>query len=201
MVISTKEQHVLAMIEAGVNFETRTLYITGDVDVAMSRKVIVALEALSREPGEIRIVIDSGGGDEESGYAIHDAICMCENPVIIEGYGAVQSIAAAIFQAGDVRRLAPNASFMIHNGTGPSEEEMKQDAIIDLAEQLKKDNQKYYDILSAATQQPQETIEEWCREEKFFTAEEAVQAGFADEVMTPLKSKMPLKKRRRRKKP
>lgn len=199
MVISTKEQHVSTMVESCVNFDRRTIYIMGEADPELAHRVIIALEALDKEPGEIRVFLNSEGGNEEDGYAIYDALTMCVNPVRIEGYGNVCSIAAAIFQAGDVRLLSPNATFMIHNGTVGGEETMQQNQVIDLADQLRKNNQKYYDILSAASQQPQDVIETWCREEKYFTAEEAVQAGFADQVIVPLKTKGPIKKKRKRK--
>src|SRR5688572_7633766 len=103
MVISTKEQHVSMMIESAVSFERRTIYIMGEVDPELARKVIIALEALDREPGEIRVFMNCEGGNEEDGYAIYDALNMCQNPVRMEGYGNICSIAAAIFQAGDVR--------------------------------------------------------------------------------------------------
>jgi ATP-dependent protease ClpP protease subunit len=182
-----------------VNFDRRVVYISGEVDSTLAHKTIMALEALDQVDGEIRIVLNSDGGNEQDGYAIYDAITMCRNRVDIDGYGNVMSIAAAIFQAGDERRLAPNASFMIHHGTTPAEEEMKQDAVIDLARQLEKDNQRYYDALSFGSSQPQEIIQDWCREEKYFTAEEAVQVGFADSIIEPLKTKVPKRKRRRRK--
>ena len=196
----SKEHVVAAQISAKVNFDRRTIYITGEVDDEMAHKTIVALEALDKEDGDIRVFLNSGGGEEIDGYAIHDAITMCRNRVVVEGFGNIQSVAAAIFQAGDLRRIAPNATFMIHNGTVPGEEKMQQNQVVDLAEQIKRDNQKYYDILSNASQQPVDIIETWCREDRSFTAAEAVEAGFADEVIIPLKSKIPPTPRKKRSK-
>lgn len=176
----------------------RTIYLVGEVDEALSARILPALELLDSTEGDIRIVINSEGGNEADGYAIYDAITMCKNVVVIDVYGQCLSIAAAIFQAGDVRRMAPNSSFMIHNGSIGVDPEMKQDEVKVLAEQIKRDTQKYYDILSAATQHPQEVIENWCNDETYFTAKEAKDAGFCDEIMKPLKSKN--RPRRRRKK-
>lgn len=195
------ETQLAQLLQHGVNLERRVLYLGADVDAQSAIKFIAAIELLDSTPGDIRIVMTCEGGEVPHGYAMYNAITMCRNKVIMEGYGAVWSIAAAIFQAGDLRRLAPNATYMIHNGTAPTEEEMKQDSIFDLAEQLKKENQIYYDILSHASQQPQDIIEAWCRDEKYFSAEEAVQAGFADEIIEPLKLKGPPIKKKRRKKP
>jgi ATP-dependent Clp protease protease subunit len=192
----TQEQGLLAQVEAGANLKKRTLYISGEIDSNLAHGVIVALESLDVEDGEIRIVLNSEGGDELSGYAIYDAITMCKNKVVIDGYGNVLSIAAAIMQAGDIRRMAPNAALLIHNGSTGLSDEAKQDEVVSLAEQIKKDNKKYYDILCKGSGQPWETIEEWCGEETFFTAAEAVAAGFADKVIKPLK-KYPRRKRKK----
>lgn len=178
----------------------RTLYITGPVNDELAHRVIVGLETLDKEEGDIRIVLNSEGGEEQNGYAIYDCIVSCRNRVVIEGYGKVLSIAAAIFQAGDRRLLSANADYMMHNGTVDGEPDMKQDTVVELAEQVKKDTQKYYDILVFRSGQPQEIIEEWCKEEKYFNATEAVSAGFADEVIQPLKHIIPKKTKRRRKK-
>lgn len=174
----------------------RTIYITGKIHGKVVHQAIIALERLDAEEATIRIVLNSEGGNEQDGYAIYDAIMMCKSTVVIDGYGDVCSIAAAIFQAADLRRLAPHTDFMIHNGEIDGEEKMKQTAVLDMADQIKKDSQKYYDILSGASQQPQEIIENWCRGDTYFTAKEAVEAGFADEVIKPVKKRsVPRKKR------
>jgi ATP-dependent Clp protease protease subunit len=177
----------------------RTLYIVGEISDATTARVLPALFGLDQTDGDIRIVLSSEGGTELDGYAIYDAITMCRNKVVIDVFGQALSIAAAILQAGDLRRMAPNADFMIHNGVVGGDEEMKQDAILEMADQIKRDTQKYYDILSIASQQPQEVIADWCRGETYFSAREAVDAGFIDEVIEPLKFRGPKPRKRKKK--
>jgi ATP-dependent protease ClpP protease subunit len=200
MTMPTPEQNVINKVESCVSFEKRTLYVMGDVDDDLAYQVQVALEALDSTDGDIRIVLNSEGGEEQPGYAIYDAITMCRNKVIIEAYGSVMSIAAAIFQAADVRRISPNAVFMIHNGSVDTEGNVQQDAVLDLAEQIKKGAQRYYDILMRGSGQPQDLIEQWCRDETFFSADETVSACFADEVIKPVKVKAPVKLKKRKRK-
>ena len=185
----TPEDVLLSRLSAGVNYDTRTVYIIGDVDHELARKAIVALEVMDATPGDIRVILSSYGGEEFAGYAIHDAILMCKNTVIVDGYGAVMSIAAAVFMAGDVRRLAPNCELMVHNGTIDSEANVEQDSVIELAEQIKKDCKKYYAILSYGSKQPISLIKDWCRDSTHFTAKEAVAIGFADSILKPTKKK------------
>jgi ATP-dependent Clp protease protease subunit len=181
---------------------SRTLYVTGLVDVAMTAAVIPQLERLDAGEGPIRIVINSEGGDEQCGYAIYDAIRNCRNPVVIVGYGSVMSIAAAIFQAGDYRYLAPNTLFMIHNGNMGEDmgDNPSQDSVVAWADHLKKHNKRYYQILSGGSQQGMDVIEAWCTDETYFTAKEAANAGFADEILEPRKSYAPMKRRKERRK-
>lgn len=179
----------------------RTVPIVGEVTDALFLNVLIQLRQLDREVGDIHIVLNSEGGLERAGYAIYDAIKACKNKVVVEVYGGAFSIAAVILQAADQRLMAPEAQFMVHNGTiGSSEigdgEELKQDSVVSVAEQIKKDNRRYYRILSERSQQPLETVETWCKDETFFDAEEAVLAGFADAVIVLPKSKP---KRRKKK--
>jgi ATP-dependent Clp protease protease subunit len=177
----------------------RTIYVTGCVDSDLAHKAILSLEELDRSDGDIRIVLNSEGGSEQDGYAIFDAITMLRNRVIIDAYGSVMSIAAAIFQAADLRRIAPNADFMIHegsvNGLDPT---MPQQDIEALAANIQRGGMRYYTILSQGSQQPLDIVQAWCRDETTFNAEETVGAGFADEIIQPLKTRA-LKKRKRSK--
>lgn len=178
----------------------RTLYITGSIDGELAHASIVALEQLDRTDGDIRIVLNSEGGSEQEGFAIFDAITMCRNRVVIDGYGSVMSIAAAIFMAGDRRRMAPNCDFMIHNGDVEQiDPTMPQDDVLALADELRKRTQRYYDILCQGSQQGQEVVETWCKDETTFNAREAFEAGFCDEIITPLKSRIPKRKKRSKK--
>ena len=191
------EQQLMTQVMTGVDVSRRIVWISGDIDITMAHRVNVILSVLDATEGPIKIVLNSEGGEEQHGYSIYDTIAGCKNFVVIEGFGNVMSIAAAIFQAGDERFLSPHTSFMIHNGFGP-EGVVKNSEIIDLAEQLKRDNSKYYEILAESSGQSIETIEGWCRTDTYFTAEEAVRHGFADGILTP--SKVRPKKRKRRRK-
>lgn len=152
----------------------------------MALIAIQQLEDLDATSGPIRVFLNSEGGEEPAGYALHDAIKMCRNHVTIEGYGSVWSIAAAVFQAGDRRLLAPNSLLMVHNGfTG--EKLKRQDEVLVEAERLRRHNTRYYKILSDASGQPVDRVKAWCRRETYFLAGEAVAAGFADEIIKPFK--------------
>lgn len=182
---NTAESRLAAKLAAGIDYPRRTLYISGEVDLAMAHRVVMTLQVLDADTGPIRIILNSNGGEEEQGYAIYDAIMACQNHVTIDGYGEVQSIAAAILQAGNVRRLSPNAIFLIHNGTAPEFTGQSHDEAVAMGKTLEKQGNRYHVILSCGSQQQLDTIKEWCRHDHYLLAEEALEAGFCDEIIQP----------------
>lgn len=164
----------------GVDVQNRTLYLIGEIDDTTSRNFIIAFSLLDQVDGPITIVLVSPGGDEDSGYAIFDIIRTAKNNVIMKGFGSVHSIAAIIFQAGDEKYLSPLSSMMIHNGSVDMGSTMEVDKIIVAGKIFQENNLKYQKILSEFSGNSIETIAKWCTEEKYFTANEAVEKGFAD---------------------
>tara|TARA_R110002167_G_scaffold93413_1_gene250359 strand:+ start:1207 stop:1845 length:639 start_codon:yes stop_codon:yes gene_type:complete len=57
------------------------------------------------------------GGDEESGYAIYDAIKSCPCTVTMITHGVAASMGSIIPQAADVRVTMPSCCWMIHKGS------------------------------------------------------------------------------------
>jgi len=177
-------QRISDCFEYGVDVNTRTVYVVGELEEDKGHKCVALFQMLDSTPGDIRVVIISEGGYEQAGYALYDAIRLANNEVTTVGFGHVHSIAAVIFQAGHLRLLAPECSFMIHNGSielGPGD--MKSNEVISLGKEAEMNNGRYHEILRRHSGRPMKEIQAWCHEEKYFSAEEAVSAGFADAVM------------------
>lgn len=184
-----------AIRDSKVDFHRRRIFLIGEIDEEMAEQVITAIHVLDETNGSIYLTMMSSGGEEPSGYAIYDALVQARSLIIIECYGQVSSIAAAILQAADVRRLAPNCDFMIHNGGRGSEakEWIENNEIQKLARDIERDNDRYRGILyDRAADRRNSTvthalIRQWCDQETYFTAEEAIANGFADEIITSKK--------------
>jgi ATP-dependent protease ClpP protease subunit len=118
------------ILSTGIDEKARTLYMVGDIDDNKAYQCLIAINYLDQTDGPIKVIISSGGGIEYYGYAIYDALRNARNPIIAEGYGIVASMAAAIFQAADVRYMSENCEYMIHNGSIDGEQgQIEQDAI------------------------------------------------------------------------
>jgi len=137
------------------------------------------LDALG-DVGSLNIYINSGGGDVFAGQAIHSMLKRHKavKTVFIDGIAA--SIASVIAMAGDKIVMPKNAMMMIHNAStiaiGNKETFRK------LADDLEKIDGSIVAVYIAKTGLKENEIQEKMDAETWFSAQEAVDQGFADEV-------------------
>jgi ATP-dependent Clp protease protease subunit len=173
------------IIEQGVDWDSRTIYLIGEISDEKSLRIIPIIHLMDASDGPIRIWLSSVGGDELAGYAIFDSLKFCRNTVVIYGFGGIYSIAALIFQAAQVRVLAPNARLMMHNGSICIEGHngvFDSNALERLAKDSEKNNRRYCQSISDRSGVDLSSLEYWCREERFIDADEAVSLGLADRI-------------------
>jgi ATP-dependent Clp protease protease subunit len=192
------EEHSFALGH-GIDPETRTIYLVGQIDDEMLFRFTVGFRMLDSSKGPIRIVLNSPGGSETAGFAIYDVLLMARNEVAIDGYGSVQSIAALVLQGADRRRLSPECRFMVHNGTLEFTGPVYQGTVTAIADESKFLTTRYRELLARASKQSIATISDWCDSERYFSAREAIAAGFADVLITPSTVELPKAKKSRAK--
>lgn len=134
--------------------------------------------------GDVKVLnirINSPGGDVFEGNAIktqleqHPAV----KNVFIDGLAA--SAASYIAMAGNHIEISKNALFMIHNASGGvlgNAEDMRK-----MADLLQKIDGNIADMYARRTSKPLDKIQEWMSAETWFSADEAVEHGFADALM------------------
>jgi ATP-dependent Clp protease protease subunit len=170
------------VLRTGVDPDSRTIYLVGPIEDESVRQFLIGLNLLDEQDGDIRVVMNSPGGDEPGGYAIYDAIRAAYNNVVVEGYGVIHSIAALIFQAADVRAMAPQCRFMIHNGsvdiTG-----VDSDTAVAIGREVERNNHIYHRILAKRSGKPLSEVRALAEAETYYSAREAVRHGFADLVI------------------
>ena len=167
--------------EVMINQDLRETYWIGQVDQNMFKAAIFTLRALDDDKGPINIILASHGGEEDSGWAIYDAIKNTKAPVTITAYGMCQSMAALIIQAADTRILMPECRFMIHNGSAAMQAGVTQ--LLSMAKETEELTKKYYEFLAERSGHTVKKIQSLCNRETYFSAQEAVAFGFADKVM------------------
>jgi len=184
-----------------LDVENRNIYIGSDDDdeltaeiAEMAIKSFTILNSVSKDP--ITVTMNSPGGDYYHGMAVYDAIRNSPCRVTITAYGYCMSMGSIIFQAADIRIMAPHAIMMIHDGQESFWGTPKE--LVAYADHSKKVEQTVHKIYLERTGMLKKEFLEMYRNTKYFTAQEAVKYGFADKVM--VKRKLPKAERRSSKK-
>lgn len=138
-------------------------------------------DELKKHSGKkLTVRINSPGGSVVDGYAIFNALKRHKGGLRVQIDALAASMATYIALAGAPIRMAENGFFMIHNVSGlayGTADEMRKAA--DVAEKMQKNIVAAY---VAKTGKSAEEIEEKMDEETWFSADEAKEFGFVDEV-------------------
>ncbi len=164
----------------------RIIFLGEEVNDTTASLVVAQLLYLeAQDPDkDIQMYINSPGGSVTAGMAIYDTMqyIKCDVSTICIGMGA--SMAAFLLSAGAKgKRLAlPNAEIMIHQPSAGT-----QGQVTDMAIHLKRFEfikKRMNTILAANTGKTLEEITAACERDNFMTAEEAMQFGLIDKVIT-----------------
>lgn len=146
------------------------------ITAATFQKELAALGKVS----VINLRINSPGGDVFDGFAIYNQLKQHPARVEVDVDGVAASIASIIAMSGDEIRMAKNAMMMIHNpqgGTYGDESELRRVAA--LLDTIKNNlTATYVDRTGSKAAE----VDAWMDDETWFTAEAAVERGFADKV-------------------
>jgi ATP-dependent Clp endopeptidase proteolytic subunit ClpP len=178
---------------------TAHIYIEGEVgpgwyeEEGNTLKSVRAQFASFDSPDSITVHIDSHGGNVNDGLAIHDFLTTRGLPVTTIGEGRVFSIATIVMLAADKgkRLMSKNASFMIHNpwgGVVGTADEMEE-----YANEMRKVENRLAEIYVEKTGVALDRVKEWMKKDTYFSAEEAVEMGFADGIYSGEVFAMPRK--------
>jgi ATP-dependent Clp endopeptidase proteolytic subunit ClpP len=129
----------------------------------------------------IELRVNSPGGEIFDGFAIYNAIAA--HPAHVTGWvdGLAASAASFIVQAADVIKVQEVSRMMIHDGIGFAFGNAKD--MRALADQLESLSGQIANIYAARTGVPAAHWREAMMAETWYSAEEAVASGLADEVV------------------
>lgn len=164
-------------------YRRKKVFIFNDINESLIRQATETILSFPKNTKEIEIWIKSNGGAVEDGFALVDLMMSRKYIVKTIGVGYVSSMAVLILAAGTkgYRYIAPNSSVMVHQimwGSHGALDEMASRQV-----QSKMLQEKYVTVLGQVTNK---TAKQWDKlltpAEKWFTAEEVVRLGIADEI-------------------
>lgn len=144
------------------------------------------LDALEPDVTDIHVYINSGGGSVVEGWAIYDKLKVSGKTITTIGEGIVGSIATIIYMAGTTRKLHENSRFFIHNPYWQPDAPvpMEGEQLINLGNDLKAEQQKILDFYANQTGTSIDSIEPLMQKATDLTSVQAVEMGFATEIIT-----------------
>ncbi len=133
---------------------------------------------------DISLYINSPGGSVSAGFAIYDTMNYIKCDVSTICIGMAASMGAFLLSAGTKgKRLAlPNSEIMIHQPLGGSQGQATDIAI--QANQILKIKKNLNTILAENTGKPIEIIERDTERDNYMTAQEAMEYGLIDKVIS-----------------
>lgn len=135
------------------------------------------------EVDEIDVFINSPGGDVFAGFAIYNILKRYPAKKVVTVDGLAASAASIIAMAGDEIYIPENATLMIHNAwtcaRGGAEDLRKA------ADELDRVNAQIVSVYTEANRTGKESAEiaEMMNAETWMTGSEAVEMGFADDLL------------------
>ncbi len=164
----------------------RIIFLGVPIDAQVANTVVAQMLFLEAQnpKAEIKLYINSPGGEIDAGLAIYDTMRYVRAPVSTIVVGLAASMAAVILAAGEPgRRYAlPNSRVMIHQPWGGAQGQATDIAI--RAEQILKMRDKLNRILAEHTGRPLEQVAKDTDRDYWMSAEEAKAYGLVDRVVT-----------------
>jgi ATP-dependent Clp protease protease subunit len=164
----------------------RIIFLTGQVEDNIANLIVAQLLFLEAENAEkdIFLYINSPGGVITSGMSIYDTMQFIKPDVSTICLGQACSMGSFLLAAGakGKRFCLPNAKVMIHQPLGGFQGQASDIQIH--AQEIMKTKKRMNELLAEHTGQPLEVIERDTDRDYFMSAEQSVEYGLVDAVMT-----------------
>ncbi len=144
-------------------------------------------QSLMKASGDVTVRINSPGGDVFEGIGILNLLVQHEGHVRVEVIGLAASAASLIAMAGDEIVIADNAYMMVHRAW--SVMAGNEADFADTSALLRSIDGSLAKTYASRTGRNERAIKQMMDDETWMTADEAVDAGFADSTMESKRAK------------
>lgn len=163
----------------------RIIFLDKEINSKTASDVVSKLLYLdSLNNDDIKLFINSPGGDVSSGLMIFDTINLIKSDVETISVGISASMAAIILLSGTKgkRKILPNSRVMLHDLSGETKGKYKD--IITEIQEMNKIHNRLFEIVRENTNLTINQIEEYLRNDFWLSGEEAVKYGIVDKIIT-----------------
>ena len=155
-----------------------------DDDVANIIQAQLLFLASTDPSADISLYINTPGGQVTSGLAIYDTMQLVEPDVATICTGMAASMGSVLLCAGakGKRSCLPHSRVLIHQPLGGAQGQASD--IMIAAKEIEKTRKELYDIISEHSGQPYEKVFADADRDYWMTAQEALDYGMVDEILT-----------------
>jgi ATP-dependent Clp protease protease subunit len=163
----------------------RIIFLGTEVEASSANLIVAQLLFLEAEDpdSDVRLYLNSPGGDAYAGLAIYDAMQHVKPDVQTYCVGMAMSAAAMLLAGGapGKRFVLPNAKVMIHQGSGgfrgtPADIQIAAREILSLT-------RRYAEVIAHHSGRDVDQVVRDIDRDRFLAPEEAVEYGLADSVL------------------
>ena len=185
-ILEEREMNVTQMSVFSRLFKDRILFLGTEINSDSANILMSQLMYLNSvdETEDIKLYINSGGGEVYSGLGIFDVMNFIEPDVQTYCMGTCASMAAVLLSSGaEGKRFAlPHGKVMIHQPSTGIGRIKAEDLRVEF-EEMEKCKETLYGILAENMKKTPEEVAELCRLDKWYSSDEACAAGLIDKVI------------------
>jgi ATP-dependent Clp protease protease subunit len=164
----------------------RIIFLGQPVDDTIANQICAQLLLLAAEDPtrDINLYINSPGGSVTAGMAIYDTMTFVECDIATYAMGLAASMGQFLLSAGTrgKRYALPHARILMHQPSAGIGGTASDIAI--QAEQFKLTKREMAELIAEHTGQPVEQIQADSERDRWFTAQQALEYGFVDHVVS-----------------
>lgn len=164
----------------------RKVFIEGEINQESACSFVKKILLLCREDGikPINVMINSPGGEISAGLLMYDCIQSSKTPIRMFCMGNAYSMGALLFACGNHGRyMLPHSELMLHEPLLGSGVRGNASSIRSISDSLMDTKKKMNQILAKHTGKTEEEIEKATGYDHYFSPEESVEFGLADEIV------------------
>lgn len=164
----------------------RKVFIEGEISSESACEFIKKILILNEEDTDkpIDVLINSPGGEINSGMAIYDVIQASKAQIRMFCIGRAYSMGAVLFSSGNHGRyMLPHSELMLHEPLLGNRVSGNSSSIQSISESLLETKRRMNQILARHTGKSEEEVEKATSYDHYYSPEESREFGLCDEIV------------------
>lgn len=165
----------------------RKVFIEGEINAESACDFVKKIMILTSEDSSktIDVLINSPGGEINSGMLMYDVIQASQAPIRMFCIGKAYSMGAVLFASGNNGRfMLPHGELMLHEPLLGNRVSGNSSSIKSISESLLETKRRMNQILAKHTGKSEEEIEKATSFDHYYSPEESINFGLCDKIVS-----------------